>query len=87
MADFKDLEAVLKAIWQVKGGFGLYWAMVKDGKPYNSTTASRAIHIEVEETEAPTILQKAEKTYGRASINMEDYPLGINMMFVQLIMK
>lgn len=25
----------------------------------------------------------AEKTYGRASQNMTDYPLGINMMFVQ----
>jgi hypothetical protein len=25
----------------------------------------------------------AEKTYGKASNQMEDYPLGINMMFVQ----
>lgn len=29
------------------------------------------------------MVQKAEKTYGQASNIMEDYPLGINMMFVQ----
>jgi hypothetical protein len=83
MADCSDLERSLKTIWQVKGGFGLYWAMVKDGKPYNANTASRAIHIEVEESEAPNLIQKAEKTYGRASKTMEDYPLGMSMMFVQ----
>jgi hypothetical protein len=35
MADFHDLEKVLKAVWNVKGNFGLYWATIKDGKPYN----------------------------------------------------
>jgi hypothetical protein len=36
----------------------------------------------VEEDEASSITKWAEKTYGRASSNMLDYPLGINMMFV-----
>lgn len=81
--NFHDLEKVLKHFWQVKGGFGMYWATVKDGKPYNATTASRTIHIKVEEQEAAILVQKAGKTYGRASKNLEDYPLGINMMFVQ----
>lgn len=83
MADCNDLEKSLKTIWQVKGGFGLYWATVKDGKPYNALTTPRAIHIEVEESESSYLLQQAEKTYGRASKTMEDSPLGMNMMFVQ----
>lgn len=83
MTDFQDLEMVLKTLWQVKGGFGLYWATIKDGKPYNPQTATRVIHIETDESIAVTITKKAEKTYGTASKTMEDYPLGINMMFVQ----
>lgn len=70
-------------LWNVKGGFGLYWATVKDGKPYDPKATTRAIHIEVEEQEAPEVKRWAEKTYGRASQNITDYPLGINMMFVQ----
>jgi hypothetical protein len=83
MADFKDLENVLKALWTVKEGFGLYWATIKDGKPYNVQTATRAIHIETEEAAASILTKKAEKTYGTASKSMEDYPLGMNLMFVQ----
>jgi len=83
MADHTDLSSVLKAMWNVKGGFGLYWATIRDGKPYNPQSTSRAIHIEVEEDEAPGIINWAEKTYGRASQHMVDYPLGINMMFVR----
>jgi hypothetical protein len=82
MADFNDLSRALKACWSVKGDFGLYWATVRDGKPYDAAQATRAIHIEVEEDEASSITKWAEKTYGRASSNMLDYPLGINMMFV-----
>jgi hypothetical protein len=82
MADFDDLARVLKACWSVKGDFGLFWATVKDGKPYDAAQATRAIHIEVEEEEASSIKKCAEKTYGRPSSNMLDYPLGINMMFV-----
>jgi hypothetical protein len=84
MADFNDLNRVLKACWAVKGDFGLYWATVRDGKPYDAATATRAIHIEVEEDESAMILKCAERTYGKPSPNMVDYPLGINMMFVQL---
>jgi len=83
IADIKDLEQVLRALWQVKGGFGLYWAAVKDGKPYNPDNTARAIHIETEEKFSGTLIQKAERTYGKGSKTMEDYPLGINMMFVQ----
>lgn len=84
MVDFDDLYQVLKTLWNVKGGFGLYWATVKDGKPYDPQSTSRAIHsIEVDEEEASAVKLWAEKTYGRASQNMTDYPLGINMMFVQ----
>jgi len=82
MADFDDLSRVLKACWSVRGDFGLYWATVRDGKPYDPTKATRAIHVEVEDAEAAGIIKWAEKTYGRASTNMLDYPLGINMMFV-----
>lgn len=82
MADFNDLSRVLKACWAVKGDFGLYWATVRDGKPDDATQATRAIHIEVEEGEAARIIKWAEKTYGRASPNFLDYPLGINMMCV-----
>ena len=61
MADFKDLENVLKSLWTVKEGFGLYWATIKDGKPYNVQTAMRAIHIEMEEALATLLTKKAEK--------------------------
>lgn len=83
MVDFSDLEKVLKAIWSIKDGFGLYWAAVKDGKPYDSATTARAIHIETEETNLQRIGLLAEKTYGQASKKVKDYPLGINMMFVK----
>lgn len=83
IADIKDLEQVLKALWQVQGGFGSYWAAVKDGKPYNPNNTARAIHIETEEKFVTALMQKAERTYGKGSKRMEDYPLGINMMFVQ----
>jgi hypothetical protein len=49
LVDFGDLAQVLKYMWKVQGDFGMYWATVKDGKPYNASTATRAIHIEVEE--------------------------------------
>lgn len=65
MADFNDLSRVLKACWSVlKGDFGLYWATVRDGKPYDPTQATRAIHVEVEEAEAASIVKWAEKMYG-----------------------
>jgi hypothetical protein len=57
LADVNDLEQVLKVLWQVKGGFGLFWAAVRDGKPYNALHTARAIHIEVEETEKLHIVQ------------------------------
>jgi hypothetical protein len=82
MVDFDDIYCVLKAMWNIKGAFGLYWATVKDGKPYDAMTTTRALHMEAEEEEAQQIINWAEKTYGRASANMMDYPLGINMMFV-----
>ena len=67
----------------VKEGFGLYWATIKDGKPYNNQTATQAIHIETEEAIAAVLTKKAEKTYGTASKSIEDYPLGMNLMFIQ----
>jgi hypothetical protein len=82
MADFDDLSRVLKACWSVKGEFGLYRATVRDGKPYDATQTTRAMYIEVEDDEAAGISKWAEKTYGRASSNILDYPLGINLMFV-----
>jgi hypothetical protein len=83
MTDFDDISSVLKVMWNIKGAFGLYWATVKDGKPYDAMTTTRAIHMEAEEEEAAKIISWAEKTYGRASTNTLDYPLGINMMFVR----
>lgn len=85
MADFDDLEMILKKMWQVKSGFGLYWASVKNGAPYDLDTTARAIHIETEEALAPVLIQKAEKTYGQSSSNMDDYPLGMNMLFIRPI--
>jgi hypothetical protein len=35
MADFDDLEKVLRLMWQVKGRFRLSWAAVKTGAPYD----------------------------------------------------
>jgi hypothetical protein len=67
MVDFPDLENVLKTIWSVKDGFGLYWAAVKDGKPYDATSTARAIHIETEESNLHRLSLLAEKTYGQAS--------------------
>jgi hypothetical protein len=84
MVDFKDLEMILKALWNVKSGFGLYWAVVRDGDKYNPTTTARAIHIETEEESAARLVALAEKVYGRQfSSRLEDYPLGISMMFVR----
>jgi hypothetical protein len=83
MVDFDDLEKVLKTLWTVKHGFGLYWASVKDGKPYDASTTARAVHIETEESQATKIGLQAEKLYGKASKKVEDYPLGMNMMFVK----
>jgi hypothetical protein len=84
MVDFPDLEKVLRTLWNVRGGFGLYWAVVRDGTKYDPTTTARALHIETEEEFAPRLLSLAEKTYGgRFSNKIEDYPLGISMMFVR----
>lgn len=83
MVDCTDLEQVLRALWEIKGGFGLYWAAVKDGKPYDSSATARAIHIETEESLANKISSLAEKTYRQASKKEDDYPLGMNMMFVK----
>jgi hypothetical protein len=84
MVDFLDLEKVLRVLWNVRGGFGLFWAVVRDGTKYDPTTTSRALHIETEEETAPRLISLAEKTYGgRFSNKLEDYPLGISMMFVR----
>jgi hypothetical protein len=83
MVDYDDLERVLKALWTIKEGFGLYWASVKDGKPYDASNTARAVHIETEESDAARIGTLAEKLYGQASKKVEDYPLGMNMMFVR----
>ena len=84
MVDFQDLEKILRALWSVKGGFGLYWAVVRDGGKYDPSTSARAIHIETEEELAPRLIALAEKTYGgQFSNKLEDYPLGISMMFAR----
>jgi hypothetical protein len=84
MVDFHDLEKILRALWTVKGGFGLYWSVIRDGEKYDPNTSARAIHIETEEEFAPRLTSLAEKTYGgRFSNTIEDYPLGISMMFVR----
>lgn len=84
MVDFQDLEKILRALWTVKDGFGLYWAVVRDGDKYDPLTSTRAIHIETEEEDAPRVISLAERTYGgRFSNKLEDYPLGISMMFVR----
>ena len=75
MVDFRDLEQILCALWTVKGGFGVYWAVVRDGDKYDPSTSARALHIETEEEEAPRLISLAEKTYGgRFSDKLEDYP-------------
>jgi hypothetical protein len=83
MVDYDDISCILKAMWNIKGAFGLYWATVRDGKPYDASTTTRAIHMETEEDESAKVITWAEKTYGQASNNTFDYPLGINMMFVR----
>jgi hypothetical protein len=84
MVDFLDLEKVLRTLWTVRGGFGLYWAVVRDGTKYDPNTTARALHIETEEEYAPRLISLAEKTYGgRFSNKIEDYPLGTSMMFVR----
>jgi hypothetical protein len=83
MADIKELEGLLKAMWTVKDGFGLYWAMVKTHQVYDPKNNTRAIHIEVEEEDAKRLSYLAEKAYGVPSTKLEDYPLGISMMFVK----
>jgi hypothetical protein len=58
--------------------------VARDGEKYGPSTSARAIHIETEEESANRIISLAEKTYGgRFSNKLEDYPLGISMMFVR----
>ena len=81
--DFLDLEKVLHVLWMVWGGLGLYWALVWDGTKYDPSTTARVLHKETEEELGPWLISLAEKTYGgRFSNKIEDYPLGISMMFV-----
>jgi hypothetical protein len=62
----------------------LYWAVVRDGDKYDPATSARAIHIETEEEFAPRLTTLAKKTYGgRFSNTIEDYPLGVSLMFVR----
>jgi hypothetical protein len=49
MADISELEQLLRVMWAVKGGFGLYWANVKSHKAYDPQNVICAIHIETEE--------------------------------------
>jgi hypothetical protein len=49
MVDFQDLEKILQALWTVKGCFGLYWAVIRDGDKYDPTTSARAIHIKTKD--------------------------------------
>jgi hypothetical protein len=83
MADYQELEQVLRSLWEVNGGFGLYWATVRDGDAYDPQNTARAIHIETEEETAARLTTLAEKAYGKHSNQVEEYPLGISMMFVQ----
>ena len=83
MADISELEHLLRAMWAVKGGFGLYWANVKSHKAYDPQNVTQAIHIETEEESAKRVSFLAEKAYGVPSTKMEDYPIGISMMFVK----
>jgi hypothetical protein len=52
MADTLELEQLLRTMWTVRGGFGLYWATVKTHKAYDPKNTTRAIHIETEEDSA-----------------------------------
>jgi len=61
MADVKELEDLLRVMWTVKGGFGLYWATVKTHKAYNPQNTTRAIHIETEEDNATRLTHLAGK--------------------------
>jgi hypothetical protein len=83
MADVKELEQLLMVMWNVKGGFGLYWATVKSHQAYDPKNTIRAIHIETEEASAKRLITLAERVYGVPSTKIEDYPLGISMMFVK----
>jgi hypothetical protein len=83
MADTSELEQLLRIMWSIKGGFGLYWATVKTHQAYDPQNTTRAIHIETEEEHAKRLIFLAEKVYGVPSTRMEDYPLGISMMFVK----
>jgi hypothetical protein len=83
MADVKELEELLRVLWTVKGGFGLYWATVKTHQVYNPQNTTRAIHIETEEDKAKRLTFLAGKAYGVPSTNIEDYPIGCSMMFVK----
>ena len=58
----------------------MYCAVAKDGKPYDPLNTSCALHIETEEANAPTIIQKAEQTYGHLSKQVENYQLGNNVI-------
>jgi len=83
MADTSELEHLLRTMWSVKGGFGLYWATVKTQQAYDPQNTTRAIHIETEEESATRLIGLAEKAYGVPSNRIVDYPLGISMMFVK----
>ena len=65
MVDFPDLEKVLQALWMVRGGFGLYWAVVCNGTKYDPSTTARALHIETEEESGPQLISLAEKNIWR----------------------
>jgi hypothetical protein len=83
MADTSELEQLLCIMWTIKGGFGLYWTMVKTNQAYDPQNTTRAIHIETEEEHAKRLIYLAEKVYGVPSTRLEDYPLGISMMFIK----
>lgn len=83
MADTSELEHLLCIMWDIKGGFGLYWATVKKHQAYDPQNTTQAIHIETEEESAKRLIFLAEKAYGVLSTRLEDYPLGISMIFVK----
>lgn len=70
MADFKDLEKVLESLWMVKEGFGLSGPQLK----MKNLTMCKLQQGQ---------FKKVERTYGTASKSIEDYPLGMNLMFAQ----
>jgi hypothetical protein len=61
MADFDDLERILHTLRNIKGGFGLYWATIKERKPYDPPNTPGAIYIETEEESAAHLTSLAKK--------------------------